>query len=120
MIAGFVLALIYFFYGRFPGTRPVTVVLVCRLGRCVLRTLLQIQNDRERFLTGKTAFAKDKLNYFFSILGFLIGLALPLFGKQRSGARPAPAFGRNSTRFASYRRALAAQPCCNDCRAFRH
>lgn len=78
--SGLVLALVYLYFDRFPGTGGVAIVLVCSLGFYLFSILIRIQNSRGRILTGKTAVAEHSLLYVFPVLGFLIGAALLLMG----------------------------------------
>jgi len=77
-ISGVILWLIYSYFGRFPDSKPLTVLSLCIASFYLLSILVRIQNHRGKLLTGKTGWPEKRLKWVFPIMGFLVGLALLL------------------------------------------
>ena len=77
--SGLLLALLFAFFERFPGTSLVVVAVWCCLGFYILSVLLRLQNHRGEFWLGRTILNEGRLKVVFPVVGFIFGLALLIF-----------------------------------------
>ncbi|PLX88278.1 MAG: hypothetical protein C0619_13090 [Desulfuromonas sp.] len=78
ILSGSTLVFLFIYCKRFPDTSYILVIAVTGIMFYLLSILLRVQNNRTKFLTGKTFMPERYIKVIFPAIGFAIGLA-PLF-----------------------------------------